>query len=77
MKSHETTLFCSGGDNGAKTITWDDARDSLYLMSVYDCSFDSNTHIVESEVVGGAPLQVHQISASGFSSNKYVYMCTI
>ena len=46
---YETTLFCSGGDNGAETITWDDASDSLYLMSVYDYSFDSNTHIVESE----------------------------
>ena len=49
MKSHETTLFCSGEDNGAKTITWDDARDSLYLMSVYDCSYILANHMVESE----------------------------
>ena len=38
-----------GGDAGAETITWDDAGDSLYLMSVYDYSFDSDTHIVQSE----------------------------
>ena len=42
-------MFCSGGDAGAETITWDDAGDFTYLMSVYDYSFDSATHIVESE----------------------------
>merc|ERR1719300_1829416 len=39
----------SGGDAGAETITWDDAGDSLYLMSVFDFSGDSHTHIVQSE----------------------------
>jgi len=38
-----------GGDNGAETITWDDAKDSLYLMYVHDWSYDSETHIVASE----------------------------
>ena len=46
---HETTLFCSGGDAGAETITWDNAGDFMYLMSVYDYSHSSATHIVESE----------------------------
>ena len=46
---HGTTLFCSGGDAGAETITWDDAGDFLYLMFVYDYSYSSATHIVESE----------------------------
>ena len=44
-----TTLFSSGGDAGAETITWDDAGDFLYLMFVYDYSYSSATHIVESE----------------------------
>jgi len=39
----------SGGDAGAETITWDDAGDSLYLMSVYDYSHSPSTHIVQSE----------------------------
>ena len=46
---HRTTLFYSGGDAGAETITWDDAGDSLYLMSVYDYSHSPSTHIVQSE----------------------------
>ena len=46
---HGTTLFCSGGDTGAETITWDDAGDSLYLMYVHDWSHEPETHIVESE----------------------------
>ena len=46
---HGTTLFCSGGDTGAETITWDGAGDFLYLMFVYDYSHSSSTHIVQSE----------------------------
>ena len=42
-------MFCSGGDAGAETITWDDAGDFMYLMSVFDYSHNSATHIVESE----------------------------
>ena len=38
----------TGGDNGAETITWEDAGDSFYLMFIYDFS-GSSTHIVESD----------------------------
>ena len=46
---HGTTLFCSGGDTGAETITWEGAGDFLYLMFVHDYSHSSSTHIVQSE----------------------------
>ena len=40
-------LYEIGGDNGAETITWEDAGDSFYLMFIYKYSGDS-TPIVES-----------------------------
>ena len=36
-----SNLLHEGGDNGAETITWGDAGDSLYLLSVYHYSGDS------------------------------------
>ena len=38
----------TGGDNGAETVTWEKAGDSVYLLAVHDYSGDP-TRLVQSE----------------------------